>query len=96
MKDTTEGILAYCGVVLLCFGMIFGLGKCTLDTHAKIKTAQQWRWKSICKDNDKRAEFIINCAKAANPMSDEEGEDLVIQCERTSRNLFCDEVKEYY
>ena len=92
MRDKTESILA-CGVVLLCFGMIFGLGKCTLDKH---KAEPQWRWKEICKDNDKRAEFIINCAKAANPMSDEEGEDLVIQCERTSRHLFCDEVKEYY
>ena len=92
MKDKTESILA-CGVVLLCFGMIFGLGKCTLDKH---KAEPQWRWKEICKDNDNRAEFIINCAKAANPMSDEEGEDLVLQCERTSRHLFCDEVKEYY
>ena len=29
-------------------------------------------------DNPKRAKFIIDCAKAANPMSDEEGEDLVL------------------
>ena len=95
MKDRTETILFF-ALVAFCLAIIFGLGKCTLDTHAKIKTVQQWNWKTICKDNDKRAEFILNCAKAANPMSDEEGEDLVIQCERTSRNLFCDEVKEYY
>ena len=95
MRDKTETILFF-ALVAFSLAIIFGLGKCTLDTHAKIKTAQQWRWKSRCKDNDKRAEFIINCAKAANPMSDEEGEDLVLQCERTSRNLFCDEVKEYY
>ena len=95
MRDKTETILFF-ALVAFCLAIFFGLGKCTFDTHAKIKTAQQWRWKTICKDNDKRAEFIINCAKAANPMSDEEGEDLVIQCERTSRNLFCDEVKEYY
>ena len=97
MRDKTETIFFY-GMVAFSLAIIFGLGKCTLDTHAKIKTAQQWRWKTICKDNDndKRAEFIINCAKAANPMSDEEGEDLVIQCERTSYDLFCDEVKEYY
>ena len=92
MRDKTESIIA-CGVVLLILGMMFGLAKCTLDKH---KTEPNWRWKEICKDNDKRAEFIINCAKAANPMSDEEGEDLVIQCERTSRHLFCDEIKEYY
>jgi hypothetical protein len=92
MKDKAESILA-CGVVLLFFWMMFSLAKCTLDKH---KAEPKWRWKEICKDNDKRAEFIVNCAKAANPMSDEEGEDLVLQCERTSRNLFCDSVKEYY
>ena len=45
-------------------------------------------FKLIC-DVESRAKFIINCAKAANPMSDEEGEDLVKQCEKTSVNLFC-------
>ena len=44
--------------------------------------------KTIC-EQDKRAEFILKCAKAANPMSDEEGEDLVEQCELTSHNLYC-------
>lgn len=39
-----------------------------------------------------RAKFIIECAKAANPMSDEEGEDLVKECERTSFSLFCESV----
>jgi len=92
MRDKTESILA-CGLVLLFLGISFGVAKCTFDKH---KAEPEWRWKTICKDNDKRAEFIINCAKAANPMSDEEGEDLVLQCERTSRDLFCNEVKEYY
>lgn len=40
-------------------------------------------------ENDKRAEFIINCARAANPMSDEEGEDLIKQCDATSVSLYC-------
>jgi hypothetical protein len=35
------------------------------------------------------AQFVIDCAKAANPLSDEEGEDLVKQCERTAVNTFC-------
>lgn len=34
------------------------------------------------------AQFVIDCARAANPHSDEEGEDLVAQCEHTSRNFF--------
>ena len=42
-----------------------------------------------CPNPERQAEFIIACAKAANPMSDEEGEDLVKQCEWTSQNLFC-------
>jgi hypothetical protein len=28
-------------------------------------------------------QFVVACAEAANPKSDEEGEDLVSQCERT-------------
>lgn len=42
--------------------------------------------------SEKRAKFIIDCATAANPRSDEEGEDLVEQCDQTSRSLFCPQV----
>ena len=41
-------------------------------------------------DGERHAAFIIDCATAANPMSDEEGEDLVYQCELTARSLFKD------
>jgi hypothetical protein len=37
------------------------------------------------------AAFIVDCAKAANPLSDEEGEDLVKQCERTGIRTVCPE-----
>jgi len=40
-------------------------------------------------DRERLAKFIINCSKAANPLSDEEGEDLVAQCERTGTRTFC-------
>lgn len=40
---------------------------------------------------DKRADFIIKCAEAANPKSDEEGEDLVEECRLTADHLYCDE-----
>lgn len=33
---------------------------------------------------------VIECAQAANPMSDEEGEDLVAQCEETMRRTYCE------
>lgn len=43
-----------------------------------------------------RADFIIKCAEAANPKSDEEGEDLVSQCEKTSEELFCPYVMHHW
>ena len=42
----------------------------------------------------KAAEFILTCAKNANPLSDEEGEDLVKQCQYTAVELFGE--KEFY
>jgi hypothetical protein len=36
------------------------------------------------------ADFIVRCATAANPHSDEEGEDLVAQCEETAEHTFCE------
>ncbi len=95
MTDKGEIILFF-GLMAFFFVVIFGMGKLAYDTVAEKKAERKWTWNRICKDNDKRAEFIINCAKAANPMSDEEGEDLVEQCQRTSYDLFCEEVKEYY
>ena len=38
--------------------------------------------------SDKAAEFILTCTKNANPMSDEEGEDLVHGCEQTAKRLY--------
>jgi hypothetical protein len=43
-----------------------------------------------CSKNGKEvAQFVVDCAKAANPLSDEEGEDLVVQCEQTGKKLLC-------
>lgn len=40
---------------------------------------------------EKVAEYTVACAKAANPMSDEEGEDLVAECRRSSMVILCPE-----
>lgn len=40
-------------------------------------------------DRYKLTNFIVKCAEAANPKSDEEGEDLVAQCEKTGIRTFC-------
>lgn len=47
-----------------------------------------YAYKYVCQQ-EKRSKFIIECARAANPMSDEEGEDLVRQCDETSKDIFC-------
>ncbi len=44
-------------------------------------------------DRERLAVFIVECAKAANPMSDEEGEDLVAQCESSGKNTLCPSVE---
>ncbi len=46
-----------------------------------------------CSENKSEvAKFIVDCAKAANPMSDEEGEDLVEACDKSAKSIFCKEV----
>ena len=44
-----------------------------------------------CPETVKRkiTDFIINCANAANPMSDEEGEDLVYGCASIAEKIYC-------
>lgn len=37
-----------------------------------------------------RAEFILKCTQAANPLSDEDPEDWVRECVATSVQLFCE------
>lgn len=61
-------------------GYVCRTGRFACELHKMVKL--------ICEVPEK-AKFILDCAKAANPMSDEEGEDLVIQCERTATSLFC-------
>lgn len=34
-------------------------------------------------------DFVVKCSEAANPKSDEEGEDLVAQCEKTAKTTIC-------
>ncbi len=41
------------------------------------------------KDRDKLAKFVVDCSTAANPKSDEEGEDLVAQCEKMGVASIC-------
>ena len=49
---------------------------------------KKYIYKNVC-EQEKLANFIINCAKAANPLSDEEGEDLVYECAKQGNNIYC-------
>lgn len=65
----------------------------------KKKTLINWKSKCVTtEDKDKQARFLLDCIKNGNPMSDEEPEDLVSQCEQTSENVVCPQtcVKEVY
>lgn len=44
---------------------------------------------STMEHGERLAKFIIDCAAAANPKSDEEGEDLVAQCQETAEEILC-------
>lgn len=54
------------------------------DPEPHVRTEREF----LATDADRAARFVIDCAAAGNPKSDEEGEDLVWQCERTARALF--------
>lgn len=58
---------------------------------------QRWaeiRHRHSCTTPDERrslADAIVRCSAAANPHSDEEGEDLVAQCDLTMKAALCPE-----
>ena len=44
----------------------------------------------LCKpDTEKLQTWMLECIKNGNPKSDEEPEDLVLQCEATAVRMFC-------
>lgn len=54
-------------------------GPVKIDSVCRVHPTQQTEAK----------ECLVQCAEAANPMSDEEGEDLVTQCEESCTNIYC-------
>ncbi len=75
--------MKYISILLLLF-----LTGCSFSDDSYISTM----YRHECSTDVQRkqlAKFIVDCAKAANPMSDEEGEDLVEQCERTGKSTIC-------
>ena len=57
-------------------------------------TGCQQKWVKVvddlyCSRETKITDFVIQCSNAANPMSDEEPEDLVTECNRVARLNYC-------
>lgn len=66
----------------LIFTIVAALTLTACDDAKKVSS------KTEIVDAEKAAKFIVECASAANPMSDEEGEDLVYQCELTAKKIY--------
>ena len=65
---------------------------CSCSQKEKPKFKMKSTMDKICSTKEEKkivADFVIKCAEAANPLSDEEGEDLVLQCHRTGESLLC-------
>lgn len=62
--------------------------KCLNPIYSGAICPMNYIYKDVC-ETQKLSDFIINCAKAANPMSDEEGEDLVQECGKRGEKLYC-------
>jgi hypothetical protein len=88
VKDIEEfAIWSFVGACV-CSVVVFACGSRGPITHRT-----DMRERCYPESAERRAEFIIKCSEAANPKSDEEGEDLVAECRRTSERLFCPEEK---
>lgn len=83
MSSTFAAISA--GLITASLVGAFILNVVAADSRARIEL------KPVCSLDtaERRSTFVIDCAKAANPHSDEEGEDLVKQCQTTAEELFC-------
>lgn len=64
--------------------LIFLLVGCT-------KNGEVQRFQFYCsyESQEKRVAFVQQCIKDANPMSDEEPEDMISACGRAAENLYC-------
>ena len=52
------------------------------------------RYESFCNDTtiQARSEFTLTCIKNANPLSDEEPEDMISECNKVAKIIHCPEI----
>lgn len=74
--------------MLKCFLLFAILLLCNCSASTEVQRTSEYKCTKVA-EQDKLAKFIIDCSAAANPKSDEEGEDLVAQCEKTGIRTLC-------
>jgi hypothetical protein len=81
--NTDQRVILMKMIYLIAVAFLCGCGD---QTYMRIENE--------CPPGDKAlVSFILTCAKNANPLSDEEGEDLVLQCEHTGKRVVCPQKK---
>lgn len=78
-----SGLLFALGLYILAAAVMAALLGCNDVPHVQAQCVID------AEQREAAAAFVIGCAAAANPLSDEEGEDLVAQCEASAARLFC-------
>lgn len=78
--------------LLLLLFVFIGVG---CNEASKPYEYRAWSEQQCRSEHDRMAlaDYIVKCAAAANPKSDEEGEDLVMQCEESMKRSFCPTIK---
>lgn len=75
---------------------IFLLSSLLLFSCSEIKNETHYERMCTNHDSNELQTFILDCIKRANPMSDEEPEDYIRQCQYTAETVICDEVQVEY
>lgn len=71
-------------IILILVLLLAGCTKPSKETRRMMRTNC-----TTPEDKLRVADYIVKCSEAANPKSDEEGEDLVAQCHRTMESTLC-------
>lgn len=69
-------------IVLICL-LLIGCGKSPMVVYDSVYE---------CNNKEIVVDKMNECIKNGNPLSDEEGEDLVIQCEESIKRILCERV----
>lgn len=77
-------------VAITILGLFVWGGKVMMEEQREERVKGELVYRLVVPEEDKKEmrEWILQVVKNANPMSDEEPEDNIIQAERTAKNIF--------